>query len=115
MVVEITNPRNQHMHNGDKPVAGVIAASDSLPNRILYTNTYANRVYNDMQYDIYKSAKKTKSPKEKGFTNVFIVLSALIALGTAIKFRKNIYDFAKNLYAKIKSVFKKKPVSPITP
>ena len=114
MVVEVANPLNQKMHNGDKPVVGVIPASDALPNRVLYTNANANRVYNDIQYDIYQGVKNASPPKKGGFPPVLKILAAAVLLGTAIIFRKNIWKFCKNIFRKIKNIFRKSPSAPPT-
>ena len=109
MVVEVSNPLNQHMHYGDKPVAGIISASDALPNRILYTNTNANRVYNDMQYEIYQTAKHTPPPSKGQFPPILKIAGGLLALGTAIIFRKKIWTFCINSFNKFKNIFKRRP------
>ncbi len=115
MVVEVANPINQRMHNGDKPVAGVLTASDALPNRVLYTNANANKVYNDIQYDIYQGVKNASPPKKSGFPTILKIAAGSVLLGTAIIFRKNIWQFCKNITGKIKNIFKKSPASPPTP
>lgn len=112
MVVELANPLNQHMHYGDKPVAGVISASDSLPNRVMYTNTNANRVYNDIQYEIYQNSKNAPPPKKGGFPPVLKILAGAIALCTAVIFRKKIWMFCKSCFTRLKNIFKRKPATP---
>ena len=111
MVVEVSNPLNQHMHYGDKPVAGVIAASDALPNRIMYTNTNANRVYNDMQYEIYQTAKHTPTPSKGKFPPILTISGCCLAIGAAFAFRKNIWAFCIKALNKIKNIFKKAPTA----
>ena len=110
MEVEVTNLANIPMHYGDKPVVGVISAPDALPNRILYTNTNANKTYNDMQYDIYQTQKDhgrliKKSKRKKSL----LILCAIAAVALAVAFRKNIASFGKTVIEKIKNLFSKKP------
>lgn len=105
MVVEVTNPDNNPMHYGDWPAVKIVSAPDKLPNRVLYTNVEANRVYNDLQYDIYKTQKEhnrlLKKPKTK---TLILVLSSLGVIALGIIFRKNIINFSKNLVDKIKNL-----------
>ena len=102
MVVEVENPVNKSMHSGDKPPVSVIEAANKLPNRVLYTNTDANRVYNELQYDIFQTQKEhdraLNSPKKKKG----IIVAALFAgvVVTGIIFRKNISNFFKNIFAR---------------
>lgn len=108
MVVEVTNPANNPMHYGDTPPIGVISAPDQLPNRVLYTNVEANRIYNDLQYDIYQTQKEhdrlIKKPKRK---KVLIGLAVAALVVSAVVFRKNIMSFGKNVIDKVKNLFKK--------
>ena len=112
MVVEMANSLNRHMHNGDKPVVGVIAAPDALPNRVLYTNTNANRVYNDLQYEIYQDEKHASPPKKSALPPVLVLVLGLAGIGTAIVFRKKIYAFCKGAFSKLINLFKKSPKPP---
>ena len=111
MEVEVTNPANSPMHYGDYPVVGIIKPPDALPNRILYTNAEANRVYNDIQYDIYQTQKEhdriIKKPKNWSTFFKIVVGAALATL--AIVYRKNIAQFFKSAFQKIKGWFTKKP------
>ena len=108
MVVEVTNPANNNMHYGDKPAVGIISAPDALPNRVLYTNAEANRTYNDLQYDIYQTQKVhdrlIKKPKPK---TLLKIAGAIVVVTLGIVFRKNIVSFGKNVYSKIKNLFRK--------
>lgn len=109
MEVEVSNPANMPMHYGDKPAVGVISAPDALPNRILYTNTGANKVYNDIQYDIYQTQKEhgrliKKSQRKKSL----LILFGIAAIALAFVFRKNITAFGKNAIGKVKNLFSKK-------
>lgn len=107
MVVEVTNPQNQHMHYGDKPAVGVIDAAEKLPNRILYTNAEANKIYNELQYDIYQTAKHTKKPSKGKFPTILKILGGVLVVGTAIVFRKKIVSGCKMIFGKIKNLFHK--------
>ena len=109
MVVEVTNPANNGMHYGDKPAVSVIPVPDKLPNRILYTNVEANRIYNDLQYDIYQTQKEhdriIKKPKSwKTWLTIFAA-ATLVTLG--VVYRKNLVSLLKNGVTKIKNIFHK--------
>lgn len=109
MVVEVSNPANSNMHYGDKPAVGVISAPDKLPNRVLYTNVQANREYNEIQYDIYKTQKEhdrmIKKPKSK--KSWFVIIGAAALITTAVIFRKKIGTVCSSVFGKIKNLFKK--------
>ncbi len=97
MVVEIENPANKNMHYGDKQPVGVITAPDRLPKRTLYSNIEAERMYNQLQYDIYETQKHTKPPKKGDFPTVLKFVTGTLTAGAAIVFRKDIFKFLKNL------------------
>ncbi|MBQ8458943.1 hypothetical protein IJ541_02445 [bacterium] len=104
MVVEVVNPQNSSMHYGDKPAVRVINAPDQLPKRVLYTNAEADKIYHEIQYDIYDKARHTKRPPKGKFPTVLKILGGIIAVGAAIVFRKNIASFCKKIF---KNPFKK--------
>ena len=103
MVVEVSNPMNNPLHNGkDNLYVKTIDAPDSLPNRVWYSNTEANKMYNQIEHDIYVDTKKAKKRKNRVFLKVLGWVAAGCGVVGAIIYRKNIGAFFKNL-------FKKKP------
>lgn len=101
MVVEqIDNPANQNMHYGDKVPVGTISAPNSLPKRVLYSNKEAERIYNDMQYDIYQTQKHTKKPSKGKFPMVLKILIGAGLLAGIVTCRKNLWSRLKGLFTK---------------
>lgn len=106
MVVEVANPSNSPMHYGDKPAVTTLTAPDALPNRVLYTNVEANRIYNELQYDIYQTQKRHDSLIKKPKGKTWLKIAAAVALVTlAVVFRKNIANLAGKAYRKVKNIF----------
>lgn len=99
MVVEqIDNPANKHMHYGDKPPIGVISAPDKLPKRVLYSNAQAERMYNEMQYDLYQSEKHTKPPKKGRFPTILKIIIGAAGVTLGVIFRKDITKYLKKIF-----------------
>lgn len=99
MVVEqIDNQANKHMHYGDKPPIGIVNAPDKLPKKVLYSNAEANKIYNQMQHDIYEKQKHTKAPKKGKFPMILKIILGIIGIGAAIRFRKNIGNRIKKIF-----------------
>lgn len=99
MVVEqIENPANKHMHYGDKPPIGVVNAPNKLPKKVLYSNAEAERIYNQMQYDIYQSQKHTKPPKKGKFPMVLKIILGTLAICGGIIFRKDLGKLIKKVF-----------------
>lgn len=104
MVEQIDNPANRNMHYGDRPVVGVIGAPDRLPKKTLYSPQEADKVYNELQYDLYQSEKHTKPPKKGSFPLVLKIIFGAGALAFGIAFRKDLSKFLKKIF---KNPFKK--------
>lgn len=101
MVVEqIDNPANRNMHYGDKVPVGTISAPNSLPKRVLYSNKEAERIYNEMQYDIYQTQKHTKKPSKGKFPMVLKILIGAGLLAGIVTCRKNLLSRLKGLFTK---------------
>ena len=100
MVVEVSNPINKTMHNGDMPPVTIIEAADKLPNTVLYTNVEANRIYNNLQYDIYQTQKEhdrtLNSPKKRTGLIVATIFTGIVITG--ILFRKNISKLISSIF-----------------
>lgn len=100
MVVEVANPINKSMHSGDKPPVSLVEAADKLPNRVLYTNVEANRIYNELQYDIYQTQKEhnrtINSPKKRTGLIVAVCFTGIVITG--IIFRKNISKWFSSVF-----------------
>ena len=108
MVVEVANPANVSIHSGDvPPVKTVLTPPDALPNRVLYTNAGANKSYNDTQYDIYMTQKEHDRlvKKPKSIKSVLKVLALVFAGAGLIYYRKNVLEYCKNGYSKMKNLF----------
>lgn len=101
MVVQVDNPANRHMHNGDKPVVTVIDAPGYLPKRYLYSDYEAQKRYNQMQMDIYETQKHTKAPDRRKFPTVLKILLGIGAVTLGVIFRKDIVKGIKTLFNKI--------------
>lgn len=101
MVVEqIDNPANRSMHYGDRVPVGTIAAPNTLPKRVLYSNKEAERIYNEMQYDIYQTQKHTKKPSKGKFPMVLKIVIGVGLLASVVSFRKGIWSKLKGLFSK---------------
>lgn len=103
MVVEVSNPMNNPMHYGrDNLYVKTTDAPDSLPKRVWYSNSEANKLYTEMENDIYTGYKKAKKKKKNTVLKVLLWIAAGCAAVSAVIYRKNIGSFIKNL-------FKRKP------
>jgi|GEM_PF-1619053 hypothetical protein len=101
MVVEqIDNPANRNMHYGDKVSVGTISAPSSLPKRVLYSNKEAERIYSEMQHDIYQTQKHTKKPSKGKFPMVLKILIGAGLLAGIVTCRKNLWSKFKSLFSK---------------
>lgn len=99
MVVEqIKNPANKSMHYGDKPPIGVITAPDKVPKKVLYSNAQAERIYNQMQYDLYQSEKHAKPPKKGEFPLILKILTGSAGIILGITYRKDISKHLKKIF-----------------
>lgn len=99
MVVEqIDNPANKHMHYGDKPPIGVINAPNKLPQKVVYSNAQANKIYNQMQYDLYQSEKYAKPPKKGKFPTILKILIGTVGITLGYIFRKDLGKLLKKVF-----------------
>ncbi len=81
MVESVSNP---NMHYGNVDV-GVIIPPDKLPHKVIYSSKEGQRIYNDMQRDLYENSKKAQPPKRK-FPLVLKILGGIIAFCAGIIF-----------------------------
>ncbi len=100
MVVQVDNPANRNMHNGDKPVVSTVDAPGFLPKRQLYSYYEAEKQFKEVQQDIFEKQKKTKAPDKKKIPNIIKILLGAGVITTGIIFRKNIVSFIKNIFKK---------------
>lgn len=99
MVVEqINNPANKQMHYGDKPPIGVVNTPNKPPKKVLYSNAEAERLFNELQYDIYQSQKHTKAPKKGKFPTVLKIILGSLGLCSAVIFRKDLIKLVKKVF-----------------
>ena len=100
MVVQVDNPANKHMHNGDMPVVKTIDAPGFLPKRYLYSDYEAQKRYNQLQMDIYETQKHVKTPDRTKFPTVLKILlgAGVVALG--IIFRKDLAQLITKIFKK---------------
>jgi len=103
MEVEVKNPLNKVMHNGDAPVVTTIQAPQTLPSRILYSGYDARMQYEQLEKDIYDGIKKAKKRDYHKFPTVLKILLGVGALASCVIFRKNIVSSVKNFF---KTLFK---------
>ncbi|MBR1423994.1 hypothetical protein IJ579_00350 [bacterium] len=89
---------NSNMHYGTTDV-GILTPPDKLPKTTLYSYTEGQKMYNDMQHDIYVNSKKSK-PKKKGFPLVLKITAAIGATVGLILGRKAIFNFFKGIFNK---------------
>jgi hypothetical protein len=105
MVVEqIENPANRAMHYGDKPPVGTIKAPERLPKKVVYSNTEANRIYNQIQRDIYTDEKKAKPREYAKFPTILKILIGTSIIAGCILCKKEIGNFLDKY---LKNPFKK--------
>ena len=103
MVVEVSNPLNNPMHYGmDNLYVKTTDAPDSLPKKVWYSEPEAQKMYGEMEHDIYIGVKKAKKKDRKTFGKIVLWLAVSCGVVSAIIYRKNISSFLTNL-------FKKKP------
>jgi hypothetical protein len=100
MVVQVDNPANKHMHNGDTPVVKTIDAPGFLPKRYLYSDYEAQKRFNALQTDIYETQKHTKAPDRRKFPTVLKIIIAAGTLALGVIFRKDLAKFVKGLFKK---------------
>ena len=100
MVVQVENPANKHMHNGDTPVVKTINAPGFLPKRYLYSDYEAQKRYNAMQLDIYETQKHTKAPDRRKFPTVLKIIIAAGTVALGVIFRKDLAKIIKGLFKK---------------
>lgn len=104
MVVQIDNPANRQMHNGDLPVVKNLEAVGYLPKRQLYSDYEAQKNFNQVQMDIYETQRRTKAPDRRKFPTILKILIPTTVVALGILFRKDLTKLVKNLF--------KKPVAP---
>lgn len=105
MVVQVDNPANKHMHNGDTPIVKTVDAPGFLPKKYLYSDYEAQKRYNQLQMDIYESQKHVKAPDKRKFPAVLKIILGAGAIALGVIFRKDIWKFVTN-------IFKRSPASP---
>lgn len=99
MVVEIENPANRAIrYEPDRILVKSIAVPDRLPKKVLYSNQEANRIYNEIERDIYESQKRAKPYSENKFPAVLKILGGAIALFAVIFKGKSLLKMLKNIF-----------------
>ena len=93
MVDHVSNP-NMHYKTTN---VGILNPPDKLPKKTVYSYAEGQRMYNEMQNDIYDNYKKANPPKKK-FPLVLKILGAITALGVLFATRKSILQFVKGLF-----------------
>ena len=101
MVVQVDNPANKHMHNGDTPVVKTVESTGYLPKRHLYSDYEAQKRYNQLQHDIYETQKNTKVPDRRKFPTILKIILGIGTITAGIIFRKDICKFVKKTFNKI--------------
>ena len=81
--IYVENPANKHMHYGDYTV-GALNPPDYIPKYRIYSYTEGEKIYNEIQHDLYVESKKAKPYRKKGFPLVLKILGAIAALGAVI-------------------------------
>lgn len=99
MVEQIDNPANKAMHYGN-PNMGVLNPPDHLPKVQLYSWKEGDRIYNQMQQDLYQSSKHARPPKRHKFPMILKILFGGAFISFAIANRKNIFNFIKKPFKK---------------
>lgn len=100
MVVQIDNPANRQMHNGDFPVVKDLNAVGYLPKKQLYTDYEAQKNFNQIQMDIYETQKHTKVKSRQKFPAVLKITLSALAVTLGVIFRKDLTKFVKKLFKK---------------
>jgi len=103
MEVEVNNPVNKIMHNGDSPVVTRIQAPQTLPSQILYSGYDARIQYEQLEKDVYDGIKKAKKKDPHKFPTILKILLGAGVITSAVVFRKNILKFCTNF---VKTIFK---------
>lgn len=96
MVEQIDNPANKIMHYGN-PNVGILNPPDKFPVVQVYSYKEGEKIYNQMQYDIYQKQQKAKPP-EKNFPTILKIGFFGIGISSLVLFRKDITKFVKNLF-----------------
>ena len=81
-VVSVNNSSNNYMHNGQKPVVGIIVPPDKLPNKILFSAMDELRHFKQIEADMYQGQLNTK-PHKKGLPKIIKIALGAVAIWLA--------------------------------
>lgn len=97
--LQTENPLNKQMHYGKPLNVGILNPPDKLPKVVVYSESEANRRYNNIQHDLYIDQKNAPAyKKKKGFPAILKILGGLAAAASLIIFRKDIIKYFKKLF-----------------
>lgn len=109
MVEQVDNPVNKNMsYSQSRTPAGILNVPQSLPKKVIYSGTEAQKQYNEMQRDLYIGEKNAKEKEKHKFPKVLKILLGITGITSLILFRKNIGKMLKKLF---KNPYKKKTVN----
>lgn len=98
MVVEIENPANKSMKYGERILVKSIDVPDRLPQKVLYSPQEANRIYNEIENDIYEGQKRAKPYQKTKFPTVLKIIGGAIGLSVIILKGKTFLTSLKRLF-----------------
>lgn len=99
MVEQLDNPANKSMHYGTLNV-GVLNPPDRLPKVQLYSYREGERIYNQMQHDLYQGQKHAKPPEKHKFPTILKIITGAVIISSVLVFPKNILKSIKNIFKK---------------
>ena len=98
--LQIDNPANKHMHYDTRTPVGVITPPDKLPSVVVYSTIEGEKIFNQMEHDLYVGRKNAKKLNTYKFPQVLKIFGGIALAAGAIIFRKDIGKFLKKLFCK---------------
>lgn len=97
MVEQIDNPANKSMHYGNHRV-GLLNPPDKLPKTVLYSGREGDRMFNQMEHDLYVGQKHANPPERHKFPLILKIIGGATVLLSGMFCFKGIRKFVKKLF-----------------
>ncbi len=97
MVEQVDNPANKSMHYGNHSV-GILNPPNKLPKCVLYSAREGDKMFNQMEHDLYVGQKKAKPPERHKFPLILKIAGAIAILGGIVFSGKGILSGIKNIF-----------------
>ena len=81
--LNVENPANKYMHNGNQTLVGVLNPPQKPLIKKLYSYFDGQKLYNDLQYDVWVKSEKAH-PKKKGVPTIIKLCTGVLAVGALV-------------------------------